>query len=314
MNFYSVYVHLFPNGKRYVGITSQSPPEKRWGKTGNCYKGQHPIDYAISKYGWENIKHEIIDNGLDELTAKQKEIYLIAEYKTFDRKFGYNVSLGGDIVSDETRHKLSSIRKGHPVSEVTRKKIGEANKVSLKGNKLSEKTKQKMREANIGRSHKGYKPHSKESFRKQSNSLKGHIVTLETREKIRKSNTGKHCTLETRKKISDAQKNRTQEQKKVISEKLSKSLKLSGKERSEKRKKTMSIRYPNGYKQTEDSNKARSIAHLGKKKSEITKAKMRKSKSEKQKLHMQEAQKLRREGEKLGMSYIEYKNYLEKHE
>ena len=29
--FFKVYMHTSPNGKRYIGITRQENPEKRWG-------------------------------------------------------------------------------------------------------------------------------------------------------------------------------------------------------------------------------------------------------------------------------------------
>ena len=34
---YSVYEHICPNGKRYIGITSRNP-KLRWGKNGIGYK------------------------------------------------------------------------------------------------------------------------------------------------------------------------------------------------------------------------------------------------------------------------------------
>lgn len=46
----------------------------------------------------------------------------------------------------ETRKKMSESKKGHIVSEETKRKIGLANSISQKGKKLSEKTKEKMRQ------------------------------------------------------------------------------------------------------------------------------------------------------------------------
>ena len=54
---YSVYKHTFPNGKVYIGITSQKP-EDRWSK-GKGYQRQPLIYNAINKYGWDNIVHKI---------------------------------------------------------------------------------------------------------------------------------------------------------------------------------------------------------------------------------------------------------------
>lgn len=87
-----VYEHVFPNGKRYIGITSAQPPEKRW-RHGANYKEQTKIYKAIQKYGWENIEHNIIIDGLDEELAGLFEQVLIATYNTIED--GYNISVGG---------------------------------------------------------------------------------------------------------------------------------------------------------------------------------------------------------------------------
>lgn len=111
---WTVYVHTCPNSKRYVGITSQSV-EKRWAK-GNGYWGHRYFFNAIQKYGWENIKHEILFENLTESEAKQKEIELIAFYNSYDREFGYNQTLGGDgrkgAMSEKQKELLSVVNRG----------------------------------------------------------------------------------------------------------------------------------------------------------------------------------------------------------
>ena len=52
-----VYMHIFPNGKKYIGYSHQNP-SKRFRK-GEGYKGLSCYD-DILKYGWDNIKHIII--------------------------------------------------------------------------------------------------------------------------------------------------------------------------------------------------------------------------------------------------------------
>ena len=88
-----MYKHTTPNGKVYIGITSQLP-EKRW-LSGHGYNGTY-FGNAIKKYGWKNIKHEILFTGLDELDAKEKEVELIEEFRSFEREYGYNCTKGGD--------------------------------------------------------------------------------------------------------------------------------------------------------------------------------------------------------------------------
>ena len=89
-----VYMHTFPNQKRYIGITCMQPA-RRWGKDGRGYKGQSVIWNAIQEFGWENIRHEIMFYYLTENEAKQKEEELIMEYNTTSEEYGYNV-LGVD--------------------------------------------------------------------------------------------------------------------------------------------------------------------------------------------------------------------------
>lgn len=87
---YSVYIHKFPNGKVYVGLTKQTL-DQRWGKNGNGYKGQLVYD-AILEYGWDNVEHEVF-TGLTKEEAKQKECELISKYDSINN--GYNIAKGG---------------------------------------------------------------------------------------------------------------------------------------------------------------------------------------------------------------------------
>lgn len=90
-----VYKHTCPNGKVYIGQTSQKP-ERRWSH-GNGYKENSYFYRAIQKYGWDNIKHEIIAENLTQEEADSLEIELIERYKATDRNSGYNHHYGGQI-------------------------------------------------------------------------------------------------------------------------------------------------------------------------------------------------------------------------
>lgn len=107
---YTVYMHITPSNKRYVGITKQNPKD-RW-KSGKGYMHNKYFWNAIQKYGWDNIQHIILFNQLSKEDAKRIEIDLIKKYNLTDRNNGYNITKGGDglngmIVSDETRMKMS---------------------------------------------------------------------------------------------------------------------------------------------------------------------------------------------------------------
>lgn len=91
-----VYMHIAPNNKKYIGITSQTQPEKRWGKNGYYYQSSTLFWRAIQKYGWDNITHKILFSDLSGEEAKAKEIELIKRYQSNNTKFGYNITAGGD--------------------------------------------------------------------------------------------------------------------------------------------------------------------------------------------------------------------------
>ena len=90
---YSIYRHIAPNGKSYIGITKQNP-ERRF-QHGYGYKTQPPFWRAIQKYGWENFKHEILEENLTEKEACEKEAYYIAEVFNSFTPNGYNTREGG---------------------------------------------------------------------------------------------------------------------------------------------------------------------------------------------------------------------------
>ena len=148
---YTVYCHTFPNGKRYIGITNQEP-ERRW-RSGKGYIGQVVYD-AILKYGWSNIKHDILFTGLSKEEAEKKEIELIKALETDSHKRGYNVESGGNTarLSEDTKDKLRKIKQeyfkthkhwntGNHWSEETKRKISESHK----GKKMIEAQKEKHR-------------------------------------------------------------------------------------------------------------------------------------------------------------------------
>ena len=90
---YSVYRHTTPNGKVYIGITQQEP-EVRW-RNGHGYKNNVLFKRAIEKYGWDNIKHEVLYTGLTKQEAFRTEERLIAEHRSNQKEFGYHLTAGG---------------------------------------------------------------------------------------------------------------------------------------------------------------------------------------------------------------------------
>ncbi len=118
-SLYTIYKHIFPNGKIYIGITQQDP-KIRWAK-GLGYKRNTLMWRAIKKYGWENIKHEILEVNLTEDEANKKEIELIEKFNTTDFNFGYNIRSGG-LVCSGWKHTKEALKKMQIASSKPRNK------------------------------------------------------------------------------------------------------------------------------------------------------------------------------------------------
>lgn len=151
-NHYTVYKHISPSNKIYIGITSKKP-ELRWRKGNGYYNNKHFYN-AIQKYGWDNIKHEILFDGLSKGEAEQKEIELIDYYNSTNPLFGYNHDNGGHCsitATEETKKKISKGNKGKVVSKETREKISRSTKGKRLGEHRSKEAREKIRQANLGK-------------------------------------------------------------------------------------------------------------------------------------------------------------------
>ena len=197
MKKFWIYIHTCPNGKKYVGCTTQAKPEIRWNK-GRGYQYNDHLYRAILKYGWDNFEHEVFEVENEE-EMYRKEVELISFYHSNDPEYGYNNSSGGEksasgcIRSEEYRKKQSESKKGKPAWN--------------KGKPRSEETKKKISEAHKGKPtwNKG-KSHSEETRKKIAESKKGKHLSEETRKKISEAGKGKHHSEEAKKKMSEIHK------------------------------------------------------------------------------------------------------------
>ena len=122
MRSWTVYEHISPSKKVYVGITCQNP-KRRWkGGAGYVRADNHQPLFAnaIIKYGWNNIEHKIVATGLTKEEADALEQTLIAKYKRLKRS--YNITDGGDgglgtKHTEETKRHLSVSKKGKKLSK-----------------------------------------------------------------------------------------------------------------------------------------------------------------------------------------------------
>lgn len=178
---YTVYRHTTPSGKVYVGITKQKP-ERRW-RNGNGYKENEHFYRAILKYGWKNIKHEIICQApMNAAQAGAVEKSFIHLYDSTNPDKGYNHSIGGEFGFSGMHHSVES-----------RKKMSESHKGETsprKGAHLSHETRKKLSESHKGANHPNYGKH----------------LSDETRRKLSEANKGKHHSPEARRKMSESYK------------------------------------------------------------------------------------------------------------
>lgn len=192
MKKFVVYKHTCPNEKVYIGITSQSP-KHRW-NNGEGYKYNIYFYRAIQKYGWDNIKHEILFSDLDKKEAERIESELILSYKSNDKRHGYNLIIETDGVlfhSSETIEKMRIAKLGKKASEDTKLKMSESHK----GHIVSETTKEKISNAKKGKKHPSHSQEWKEAmsirFSGESNPNYGKKMTEEQKRKISENTKGK---------------------------------------------------------------------------------------------------------------------------
>jgi group I intron endonuclease len=199
------------NGKYYIGQTIQGL-NQRYNRHCRANTNLH-LKSAIKKYGRKNFVIEpLVENIQTQEDLDNLERLWILSTRSYDRKVGYNIELGGKgrgKVSDESKAKISAFNKGKILSPETRAKMS----ASMKGKTHSPETRKKISDSKKGKN-KGKIP-SPETRAKISASGKGRFCSPETRKKISASNKGKNkgkiLSPETRAKMSASQKARYKE-------------------------------------------------------------------------------------------------------
>lgn len=175
-----IYCATSPSGKKYYGFALDLKIRQTKHKSSMKSGYSNKFYNAIRKYGWDNIRWEIIEEHsadskkrLNEILC-ERETHWIEKDNTFES--GYNMTRGGDGVlglkwNEGSREKLSETQKGRKLSEAHKRNIGKANR----GRKLSKESK-----AKIGRKNRGNKY------------CLGVERSPETREKIAESKVGEN--------------------------------------------------------------------------------------------------------------------------
>lgn len=159
-NKFVLYRHTSPSGKVYIGITNQ-PVTHRW-NNGKGYFNlkKSPFKSTIIKYGWDNIKHEVLFFNLSEDKAKYLEKIFIKIYK--NKGISLNVTDGGDgcygIVpwnkGIKVPYEQSNKRKGCHLTEEHKQKLSISHKgKNTKGHSWTEEQRRKMSLVKVGQHH-----------------------------------------------------------------------------------------------------------------------------------------------------------------
>lgn len=129
------------NGKMYIGKTQDSFGDRRdchWASLNGGYGVNKYLQNAWNKYGEENFEFIVVHNcvnGESTDDINELEIKYIKDCKSSD--ISYNIGDGCDGGNMLGKH----------LSEETKRKIGEKNRVNMLGKKASDETKRKMSES-----------------------------------------------------------------------------------------------------------------------------------------------------------------------
>ena len=92
---WTIYAHTSPEGKTYVGRTTQSITA-RSGSSGTRYRANNLFYEDICRFGWNNFLHEELAICETEEAACHLEMYYIKAFCALIGEHGYNISVGGN--------------------------------------------------------------------------------------------------------------------------------------------------------------------------------------------------------------------------
>ena len=134
------------NGKCYIGKSVDI--NKRWIRHRCCagsYASTTPDNHlyrAMKKYGIENFEFEVIEE-CDIKSLCERERCYIELYRSYDREFGYNMTLGGEGTLKQNRELICELwNSGLTISEIARHISGSRNTVkdALKESRIDYKS------------------------------------------------------------------------------------------------------------------------------------------------------------------------------
>ena len=192
------------NRKVYIGQTTKSLHHRREHiASAKSRRSKRYLQNAIVKHGAENFEVQHLANASTKDELDNLEKVFIVLFRSKDKKYGYNLTGGGDGVlgfqpSNETRKKMSLARKAYRQSPETIAKAAAARCGQKRSEEIrikfrlaqknrppiSEETREKMRIAKLG---KKRPPRSSDYCENIRRAKLGHPVSEEVRHKISES-------------------------------------------------------------------------------------------------------------------------------
>ena len=131
-------------GEYYFGSSFNAKRDSYWGSG-------RKIKERIAQYGKENFVKEILGEFDDRTESHRVENQYIEKFRNDDKCLNKRIDYHFGSFSEETRARLSDVKRGKHFSEEHRAKIGAANAISNRGKHFSEEHKANLSAALRGK-------------------------------------------------------------------------------------------------------------------------------------------------------------------
>ena len=143
------------DGKVYIGKTTKTLLERKKGHLKDSKRKSYHLYCAMRRDGVDSFEWSTLCECLSKENLDEKEKEYIQTYRSYDPKFGYNSTLGGEGLSnptEETKARMSEAHKGKaPSNKGTTVDMKEYPYYGMTGKTHSLRSRQKMAEAKLGK-------------------------------------------------------------------------------------------------------------------------------------------------------------------
>lgn len=122
----TLYRIEFPNGRSYVGMTSNFRKRKQGHKKDMKKYATRPLYVAIRRFGWDTLKWDVLDTNVEAETAKFMEMDFIHLFDSKTNGYNFYPDGNGDLVRKayQDPKKAENLAIGHGSKPFIIKKYG----------------------------------------------------------------------------------------------------------------------------------------------------------------------------------------------